>query len=41
LALTGSSYDETEPKKSDLIQSGTQLKNPTLLELIPAAYPSQ
>jgi hypothetical protein len=44
LALMGSSYGETEPKKSDLLPGGTQLcpkgQKPTSLELIPAASSS-
>jgi hypothetical protein len=38
LALTGSSYGETEPKKATYVQGGAQPKNPTSLEIIPAVF---
>jgi hypothetical protein len=37
LALTGSSYGETEPKKATYLQAGHNIKTLTSLELIPAA----
>jgi hypothetical protein len=40
LALMGSSYGENRAYKSNLHASGTQQQNPTLLELIPAAFSS-
>jgi hypothetical protein len=38
LALTGSSHGETEPRKATYAQAGHNIKNPTSLEIIPAAY---
>jgi len=38
LALRGSSYGETEPRKATYTQAGHNNKNPTSLELIPAAF---
>ena len=37
MALTGSSYGETEPRKAAYYQAGDNIKILTLLELIPAA----
>ncbi|TAF03366.1 MAG: hypothetical protein EAZ77_17395 [Nostocales cyanobacterium] len=36
LALTGSSYDETEPRKTTYLQAGRNAKSLTSLEFIPA-----
>jgi len=40
LALTGSSYDETEPKKTTYLQAGRNAKSLTSLEFIPAEHTS-
>ena len=40
LALTGSSYDETEPRKATYVQAGRNAKSPTSLEYTPAEHPS-
>jgi hypothetical protein len=38
LALTGSSYDETEPKKVTHLKAGRNTKSLTSLEYIPAEH---
>jgi len=38
LALIGSSYDETEPKKAAYVKAGRNTKPLTSLEFIPAEY---
>nr|WP_322721715.1 hypothetical protein [Nostoc sp. ChiQUE02]MDZ8234825.1 hypothetical protein [Nostoc sp. ChiQUE02] len=38
LVLTGSFYGETEPKKQPTFEAGHNIKNPTSLEIIPAAH---
>ncbi|MHC5723018.1 MAG: hypothetical protein ACYTXY_02485 [Nostoc sp.] len=38
LALTGSSYDETEPKKATQSKTGRNQKTLTSLEFIPAEH---
>ncbi len=38
LALTGSSYDETEPRKATYLQAGRNAKSLTSLEFIPAEH---
>jgi len=38
LALMGGSYGETEPRKATYTEAGHNNKNPTSLEINPAAY---
>jgi hypothetical protein len=38
LALMGRSYGETEPRKANYQEAGHNIQNPTLLEIIPAAF---
>lgn len=38
LALKGSSYGETEPRKATYEEAGHNIKTPTSLEFIPAEY---